>query len=210
MMILQVDVRETNDDWLSKITISDRIAAITTRHQTDHDIPILRVDRGDKLTMVDNDSWSDFSNGKIASAYAVEIRYDNDYRTYETRLYRSDKMLVKPDKLPLFDGVYIITGLRIIPDVNVPIVDYDYRFCKTRTWWGCYQKGRRMKQENLLTEAVEWFQMARNINPLRLEVLAELGELVSMSDIKTALEILDLPYHHPSKIILENRLKTVI
>lgn len=210
MMILQVDIRETGNDWLHNLTISDRIAAITTQPQKDHDIPVLRIDRGDKLIMVDNDSWSEFRSSKIASAYAVEIRYHNDYRTYETRLYRPDKILVKPDKLPLFDGVYIITGLRSVPDINNQITGYDYKFSKTRTWWGCYQKGLRMKKEGFLIEAIEWFQLARNINPLRLEVLAELGELVSISDIKTALDVLDLPFHHPSKVILENKLKIAI
>ena len=202
MFILQVDVREHDDiKWLSNLTMKNRIAGVTSQ-EIEHDLYTLKVNRGEKLEMVESPDWEDIEKGVLTgSAIEVEIRYPNGYRDYEVRLYKTtslDKITSnKHGKLPLFKGVIITKANDWQPDLPSKFDKRNYQYGSSNTWWGCYLKGMTMKKEGFNTEAVEWFNKAKSFKPTRLEILQQLvtlnPESVVASELETALENIDLP-----------------
>nr|QBK90406.1 MAG: hypothetical protein LCPAC103_00870 [Pithovirus LCPAC103] len=203
MFILQVDVREANDlQWLDDLEFKGQLAAVTTTGTEDHSLHILRIDRGEKLIVTADDCLTHITS----SSYEIETRYTNGYRDYQVRLYKPGHSgSSKSGKLGVREGLYIEKPIEWKFDQVNRYTELDFKYGHTNTWWGCYLKGQIMKEQGFKMEAIEWFTKAKDSNPLRLEVLMELWKLTKMgifSEIKIALEALELPFHEPSRSFL--------
>ena len=203
-VVLQVDPRESNDlSWLDSLKFDGKLAAVTSKH-VDTALPILQVKRGEELVILHNDSWSD----RLSGSYLLEVRYSNGYTDYQDRLRRLGAPEIRHDKMPLFEGAYVKTCLKWESEFEDRdlITGKNFRYTRSHTWYGCYLKGKIMRDQGFISEAVEWFRRAKDMNPKRLEVLAALhllGHTPSAHEISEALDDLDLPFHAASRDILK-------
>jgi len=207
-VILEVDTRESNSlDWLNRLKFDGKIAAVTIKASDTNTLPILSVHRGEELVILETDDWKT----RFSSNYSVEVRYSDDYCSYEHRLYRPGcsvkKVSARLGKLPVFEGAYIKNCTNFWSEARTAdTLEKSHNYKRSDTWYGCYLKGNIMKGQEFNEEALEWYHRADTIQANRLEVLLAIYNLdksVSHSKIATALENPDLPYHLPSKLELE-------
>lgn len=199
-VILQIDPRESNDlSWLNSLHFDGKLAGVTSSSSLKTSVPVLRVERGEKLVILEDDSWQQ----RLSASYLLKVKYNNGYIDYQNRLHRPGASKIRHDKLPLFKGCFIETCLNWESEFDDRdlIEGKNFKYTRSDTWYGCYLKGKLMSDQGFNTEAVEWFQRAKAINPMRLEVLAalhRLGQTPPIYEISEALDTLELPFHEAS------------